>query len=112
MKKVIVTLFLFTSLFFIEQNVFAQTASNIHFGDIPEEVIKVNYDNSKKSLSVNQFDHTAWLMIHDVNGNVVKAQQLVETESEIPLSDMPSGIYSYRFMSNTGKSVKGKFVIR
>lgn len=111
MKKAILTLFLSSTLL-SGQAVFAQSASTTHFGDEPEEVIKVNYDHAKKTLSVNQFDHTAWLMLHDVNGNVVKAQQLVETTSELPLGDMAPGIYSYRFLSNTGKSVKGKFVIR
>ena len=110
MKKTLLTLFFSTILF--GQVVFAQTDKTVHFGDEPEEVIKVNYDHTKKVLNVNQFDHTAWLMLHDANGNVVKAQQLVDTQSELPLGDMPPGIYSYRFLSNTGKSVKGKFVIR
>ncbi len=78
----------------------------------PNDHVEVFYNYMIKGLDITQPDPTAWLTVQRITGHVVLNHEVFEKKTEVSLATFHAGIYVYKVITSSGKSVKGKFEIR
>lgn len=78
----------------------------------PNDNVEVFYNYMSKGLNITQPDPTAWLTVQRITGHVVLSHEVFEKQTEVSLVTFHTGLYVYKLITSSGKSVKGKFEIR